>query len=129
MSWVFMAVILSWLFREEREQAFIKTKNSFTAPDSYKPLQNHIGREYAVCPFNARHEMPRPEIRHHIANCPDKALLEQDLAFGKSLKCVWNQSHICAGPSNLSHSILLTYFFGCCQVCLFYVMSMAVHHS
>ena len=34
------------------------------------------------CRFNAKHEMPRPELRHHEMNCPDRAVLDQDFKYG-----------------------------------------------
>ncbi|XP_074656592.1 uncharacterized protein LOC141909842 [Tubulanus polymorphus] len=45
-----------------------------------KCRRNHAGLEYETCPFNARHEFPAPEKRYHIANCPDKAILELQIA-------------------------------------------------
>lgn len=45
-------------------------------------LKNYIGSDFATCPFNARHEMPKPELRYHLANCPDKAVIEPMLAYG-----------------------------------------------
>ena len=46
-------------------------------------FQNYVGCEFSVCPFNARHEMPKPELRYHMANCPDRARVEKDLAYGE----------------------------------------------
>ncbi|XP_041362163.1 uncharacterized protein LOC121378127 isoform X2 [Gigantopelta aegis] len=51
-----------------------------------KCKKNYVGSEFSVCPFNARHEMPKPELRYHMANCPDRARLEKDLAYESSLK-------------------------------------------
>ncbi|XP_074656673.1 uncharacterized protein LOC141909891 [Tubulanus polymorphus] len=45
-----------------------------------KCRRNYAGMDYATCPFNARHEFPVPERRYHIANCPDKAILEKQIA-------------------------------------------------
>ena len=36
-----------------------------------------------TCPFNAKHEMPKPELRHHLTHCPDKAMLEPELKYGR----------------------------------------------
>lgn len=47
-------------------------------------LKNYIGSDFATCPFNARHEMPKPELRYHLANCPDKAVIEPMLAYGRN---------------------------------------------
>lgn len=46
-----------------------------------KCRKNYTGKDFVSCPFNAKHEMPRPELRHHIANCPDKAVMEPELAY------------------------------------------------
>ncbi|KAJ8321803.1 hypothetical protein KUTeg_000274 [Tegillarca granosa] len=46
--------------------------------------QNYAGRDFATCPFNARHEMPRPELRYHMSNCPDKAMIEPALSYESS---------------------------------------------
>ena len=49
---------------------------------SFSFFQNHLGPEYAVCPFNARHEVSSVNFRYHVASCPDKALVEQDINCG-----------------------------------------------
>ncbi|KAK3598115.1 hypothetical protein CHS0354_026569 [Potamilus streckersoni] len=41
---------------------------------------NYTGSDFASCPFNAKHEMPRPELRYHLGVCPDRAAIEIDLA-------------------------------------------------
>ncbi|KAL3892442.1 hypothetical protein ACJMK2_004648 [Sinanodonta woodiana] len=41
---------------------------------------NYTGSDFASCPFNAKHEMPRPELRYHLGVCPDRATIEIDLA-------------------------------------------------
>ncbi|XP_022345177.2 uncharacterized protein LOC111137785 [Crassostrea virginica] len=46
-----------------------------------KCRRNHPCSEYASCPLNATHEVPKPELRYHIENCPDKPRIEQDLAY------------------------------------------------
>ena len=48
-----------------------------------KCRKNYAGREYQTCPFNARHEMPKPELRYHMANCPDQAMVQQDILFNQ----------------------------------------------
>ena len=50
-------------------------------------FQNHNGPEFAVCPFNARHEVSGIDFRYHVANCPDKALVEQDLITYGTMMC------------------------------------------
>uniref|UniRef100_A0A8C9G491 CHHC U11-48K-type domain-containing protein n=1 Tax=Pavo cristatus TaxID=9049 RepID=A0A8C9G491_PAVCR len=34
-----------------------------------------VARSLEICPFNARHRMPRAELQRHIACCPDQRLL------------------------------------------------------
>ena len=34
------------------------------------------------CPFNARHEVPRVELRYHMSRCPDRAMIEPDFVYG-----------------------------------------------
>ena len=34
--------------------------------------QNHPNQKYKLCPFNARHVIPVPEINYHIRVCPDR---------------------------------------------------------
>ncbi|XP_071482379.1 uncharacterized protein [Diadema antillarum] len=46
-----------------------------------KCRKNYVGKEMFTCPFNARHLVPQPEARHHVANCPDKACIERDMAL------------------------------------------------
>ena len=46
-----------------------------------------------TCPFNAKHEMPKPELRHHLTHCPDKAMLEPELKYGKSARPVDKRFH------------------------------------
>lgn len=43
--------------------------------------QNHpdVANKLATCPFNARHQVPRAEISHHISSCDDKSCIEQDV--------------------------------------------------
>lgn len=53
-------------------------------------LKNYIGSDFATCPFNARHEMPKPELRYHLANCPDKAVIEPMLAYGRINKLFYS---------------------------------------
>nr|XP_044997109.1 gametocyte-specific factor 1-like [Jaculus jaculus] len=45
-----------------------------------KCKKNHpdIARNFATCPFNARHLVPRTELSHHISICDDRCI-EQDL--------------------------------------------------
>ncbi|XP_053147312.1 gametocyte-specific factor 1-like isoform X2 [Hemicordylus capensis] len=47
-----------------------------------KCRKNHpdIVQQLATCPFNARHQVPREEIRQHISSCDDKRCIEQDIA-------------------------------------------------
>ncbi|XP_053869120.1 gametocyte-specific factor 1-like [Malaclemys terrapin pileata] len=42
---------------------------------------NHpdVAKQLATCPFNARHQVPRAEIGHHISSCDDKSCIEQDI--------------------------------------------------
>ncbi|CAH1774671.1 unnamed protein product [Owenia fusiformis] len=49
-----------------------------------KCRKQYTGNDFATCPFNARHEMPRPELRYHVINCPDKAVLEQEILYNQS---------------------------------------------
>ncbi|XP_046561712.1 uncharacterized protein LOC124270721 isoform X2 [Haliotis rubra] len=51
-----------------------------------KCRKNHTSKEFATCPFNARHEMPRPELRFHITTCPDKAVIEREIAHNHELQ-------------------------------------------
>lgn len=44
-----------------------------------KCRKNYKGPVFKICPFNATHHMPKPELRHHLAICPDKVMLEQEL--------------------------------------------------
>uniref|UniRef100_K1S3X9 Gametocyte-specific factor 1 n=1 Tax=Magallana gigas TaxID=29159 RepID=K1S3X9_MAGGI len=37
--------------------------------------------KFASCPLNAIHVVPKPELRYHIENCPDKPRIEQDLSY------------------------------------------------
>ncbi|XP_055998476.1 uncharacterized protein LOC125683192 isoform X2 [Ostrea edulis] len=46
-----------------------------------KCRRNHPCTEYTSCPLNATHIVPNPELRYHIDNCPDKARVEQNLAY------------------------------------------------
>uniref|UniRef100_A0A669QAM6 CHHC U11-48K-type domain-containing protein n=1 Tax=Phasianus colchicus TaxID=9054 RepID=A0A669QAM6_PHACC len=34
-----------------------------------------VARSMEICPFNARHRIPRAELQRHIACCPDQRLL------------------------------------------------------
>ncbi|XP_072041816.1 uncharacterized protein [Amphiura filiformis] len=52
-----------------------------------KCRKNWGGRAMSTCPFNARHIVPQPEFRHHVANCPDKACIEQDMAYVQRKEC------------------------------------------
>ncbi|KAG8518324.1 Gametocyte-specific factor 1 [Galemys pyrenaicus] len=49
-------------------------------PFNFVP-QNHpdVANKLATCPFNARHQVPRAEISHHISSCDDKSCIEQDV--------------------------------------------------
>uniref|UniRef100_UPI00358E384D gametocyte-specific factor 1-like n=1 Tax=Myxine glutinosa TaxID=7769 RepID=UPI00358E384D len=40
-----------------------------------------IAREMGTCPFNARHVLPKPEMQHHIMDCPDKERIHQDIEY------------------------------------------------
>uniref|UniRef100_A0A8C0IRJ5 CHHC U11-48K-type domain-containing protein n=1 Tax=Chelonoidis abingdonii TaxID=106734 RepID=A0A8C0IRJ5_CHEAB len=46
-----------------------------------KCRKNHpdIAEQLATHPFNAHHQVPRAEIRHHISTCDDKSCIEQDI--------------------------------------------------
>ncbi|XP_065940001.1 uncharacterized protein [Magallana gigas] len=46
-----------------------------------KCRRNHPCTEFASCPLNAIHVVPKPELRYHIENCPDKPRIEQDLSY------------------------------------------------
>jgi len=37
----------------------------------------------SVCPFNARHIVPKPELQMHISTCPDRRLIENEINTGK----------------------------------------------
>ncbi|XP_039263964.2 uncharacterized protein LOC120339828 [Styela clava] len=39
--------------------------------------------EKAVCPFNARHVVPKPELRHHLSCCPDARMIESEINFDR----------------------------------------------
>nr|XP_042700706.1 gametocyte-specific factor 1-like [Chrysemys picta bellii] len=49
--------------------------------DGCETAWNHpdIAKQLATCPFNARHQVPRAEISHHISSCDDKSCIEQDI--------------------------------------------------
>ena len=64
-------------------------------------FQNYTGKDFVSCPFNAKHEMPKPEIRHHVAVCPDKAVLDPELDF-----CMYTP--LCQSCS-LSHMLTLSH--------------------
>ena len=61
-----------------------------------KCRRNHVPAiyNYAVCPFTARHVIPRPEYNHHIATCVDRDIatcvvrhiLEGDISFAAWLR-------------------------------------------
>ncbi|XP_078609934.1 uncharacterized protein LOC144881081 isoform X2 [Branchiostoma floridae x Branchiostoma japonicum] len=41
-----------------------------------KCRRNYAHNDMRTCPFNARHVVPIGEHRHHIANCPDRKVLD-----------------------------------------------------
>ena len=47
----------------------------------------------AVCPYNARHEVRKAELRYHMSNCPDKARLEPMIIHGKKIISPMKLSH------------------------------------
>ncbi|XP_038052173.1 uncharacterized protein LOC119724926 [Patiria miniata] len=49
-----------------------------------KCRKNHRGAKKHFCPFNARHIIPVSELRHHVANCPDRSTIEPDLAYAQT---------------------------------------------
>ncbi|XP_006818630.1 uncharacterized protein LOC102800775 [Saccoglossus kowalevskii] len=44
-----------------------------------KCKKNHPTKRMDTCPFNARHIIEHHLFRHHICNCPDKAVIENDI--------------------------------------------------
>nr|CAB3261306.1 uncharacterized protein LOC100176891 [Phallusia mammillata] len=44
-----------------------------------KCQKNHPKSNKKICPFNARHIIPKPELQMHISMCPDKRLLEHEI--------------------------------------------------
>ena len=60
----------------------LRVKNEFCSCNDFL-FQNYTGKDFVTCPFNAKHEMPKPEIRHHLAMCPDKAVIEPELDYCK----------------------------------------------
>ncbi|XP_062888972.1 gametocyte-specific factor 1-like [Mobula hypostoma] len=40
-----------------------------------------IARKLESCPFNARHCIPKAEMMHHIMNCVDKKVIEEEFVF------------------------------------------------
>ena len=51
-----------------------------------KCRRNYQGQAFKVCPFNARHEVPEPEYRHHLLHCPNKCMVEKDMIHIKRLQ-------------------------------------------
>ncbi|KAK6187081.1 hypothetical protein SNE40_006329 [Patella caerulea] len=49
-----------------------------------KCRQNHAGQDYAICPFNAKHEMPKPELRYHMSNCPFRVAVEREIEYDEN---------------------------------------------
>jgi len=43
-----------------------------------KCRRNHPNSNHVICPFNASHHIPQPEERFHLANCPDRRIVELD---------------------------------------------------
>ncbi|XP_053147313.1 gametocyte-specific factor 1-like isoform X3 [Hemicordylus capensis] len=62
-----------------------------------KCRKNHpdIVQQLATCPFNARHQVPREEIRQHISSCDDKRCIEQDIELEEQSNSVfvWGSTH------------------------------------
>ncbi|CAH1273000.1 GTSF1 [Branchiostoma lanceolatum] len=46
-----------------------------------KCRRNYAHNDMRTCPFNARHVVPIGEHRHHIANCPDRKVLDVHTSF------------------------------------------------
>ena len=38
-----------------------------------KCRKNHQGSDLAICPFNASHHVPRPELGYHLGICSDRS--------------------------------------------------------
>lgn len=45
----------------------------------HKCRKQHPHMETATCPFNARHIVLKPALRHHTSTCPDKRLMELEM--------------------------------------------------
>eukprot|EP00112_Aurelia_sp_Birch-Aquarium-sp1_P003299 Seg1367.6 transcript_id=Seg1367.6/GoldUCD/mRNA.D3Y31 product="Gametocyte-specific factor 1" protein_id=Seg1367.6/GoldUCD/D3Y31 len=43
-----------------------------------KCRKNHGGAGFHICVFNQSHHIPEREYEHHVLNCPDKHVIEQD---------------------------------------------------
>ncbi|XP_076814649.1 uncharacterized protein LOC143460873 isoform X1 [Clavelina lepadiformis] len=44
-----------------------------------KCKKNHPGADKDVCPFNARHIVPKPELQTHMNTCPDRLMFEFEI--------------------------------------------------
>jgi len=44
-----------------------------------KCRKNHPNKDFVPCPFNAKHVVLRPELKTHIAHCPNRVVLEHDI--------------------------------------------------
>ncbi|CAK8688249.1 unnamed protein product [Clavelina lepadiformis] len=44
-----------------------------------KCKKNHPGADKDVCPFNARHIVPKPELQMHMSTCPDRSMFEFEI--------------------------------------------------
>ncbi|CAD7090255.1 unnamed protein product [Hermetia illucens] len=42
-----------------------------------KCRESHPDVKLVRCPFNSVHQVPEPELNHHVSICPDKALIDQ----------------------------------------------------
>lgn len=64
-----------------------------------------VARSMEICPFNARHRIPRAELQRHIACCPDQRLLFDSQGTRPAAP------QLQLGPPSLRHTSLL------CSLC------------
>jgi hypothetical protein len=64
-----------------------------------KCRRNYKGERFLVCPFNARHELPRLEYEHHLVHCEDRHIIEPSLIHFKRLQedPVYRQTYLSSG--------------------------------
>nr|XP_039259853.1 uncharacterized protein LOC120336274 [Styela clava] len=65
-----------------------------------KCRKNHPHIETETCPFNARHIVLKPDIRHHTSICPDRKLVELELNSLDRLELSNDQLTVSSEPLN-----------------------------